>query len=158
MEELGRCVLGRCLGFRVSCTQLEEVEKLGFFLLGRIVESKLIGSEALSSDPSGQWMRLEDTCGVRVLALSKDRLERFRVLRCCSNMILPSGLVNISAGWRDVLINLISISPSTTLSQMKWWWISMCLLLAWNTGFLANFMTDWMSQWIRSTSSKSVLI
>lgn len=45
------------------------------------------------------------------------------------------------------------ISPSSTLSQMKWCLPSMCLVRAWKIRFFGNLIDPWLSQW-RWTSSK----
>jgi len=62
--------------------------------------------------------------------------HKFRHDLKCSNFLLSKGLVKISTTWLFVSTNSKEISSFWTWSLNKWCFISICLVLAWNTGFL----------------------
>lgn len=64
------------------------------------------------------------------------------------NRSIANGLMKMFASWSLDLQYWNSIDPSSTKSLMKWWWISIRLLLQWNIGFFVIAMVLVLSQWI----------
>lgn len=63
-----------------------------------------------------------------------------------SNLTLPSALVNMSALYSCVPTYLITSSPRSMHSRMKWKRTSICLLLPCSTGFFINSIADLLSK------------
>jgi hypothetical protein len=57
-----------------------------------------------------------------------------------TNVAWSKGLVRISASCFSVGTWMRSMFPFSTLSLKKWYLTSICLVLEWNTGFLATLM------------------
>ena len=55
-------------------------------------------------------------------------------------MSLDKGFMKMSASWLSVATNWISQSPLVTWSRIKWWRISMCLVLECWTWFFVRFI------------------
>ena len=64
------------------------------------------------------------------------------------NLVFVSSLVNISTGLLSVGIYLSVIFLPSTASQIKWYWMSMCLVHAWNLLSFDNAIAPWLSQLI----------
>jgi len=62
------------------------------------------------------------------------------------NLSLLRGLVNISASCFSKATSWITQSPLFTWSHIKWWCISMCLVLDCCTGFFVKFIALVLSQ------------
>ena len=60
------------------------------------------------------------------------------------NLAFGRGFVNISAMFSSVGTYLMEIFLFSTASWMKWYWISICLVQAWNL-FFDNAITPWLS-------------
>ena len=73
--------------------------------------------------------------------ICKDRLNP-----CFSNSYVDKGLVKISKIWSLVPIYSNWIVPYSTWSLMKWYRMSICLLLECWTGFLLRSIALWLSQ------------
>ena len=71
----------------------------------------------------------------------------------CTKLSIPNGFVNMSTSYYPNLKYSILISPFSTSSLMKWYLISMCSLLHWNTRFFDNEMEEMLSQKIVVPSS-----
>ena len=67
----------------------------------------------------------------------------FRNFTCFSG---PKDLVKMFAVWSSVGQYYSSIVPYSTSCLMKWQCVSTCLVCSWKTGFLASFITPWLSQ------------
>ena len=70
----------------------------------------------------------------------------FRLVLKRSSICLVAGLVNTSANWSSVEINLTSSSQAATRSLTKWKSISMCLVRAWKTGLAVRYVAPKLSQ------------
>ena len=64
----------------------------------------------------------------------------FSSLLKAQNLDSSRGLMKILASCFSVLTWRILISPLVSWSLKKWCWMSMCLVLEWLMGLLANFM------------------
>lgn len=64
------------------------------------------------------------------------------------NTSIFNGFVKISLTWCSVLQWTSSTILFFTYSRIKWYFVSMCLLLLWDTGFFASDMTDLLSTYI----------
>ena len=56
------------------------------------------------------------------------------------NLFSSNGLVNISTSWSSVPTLSMQMPPFCWWSLMKWWWTSMCFVLAWLTGLLVSLI------------------
>ena len=63
-------------------------------------------------------------------------------------------LVRISRGLSSMCTFTSSISLSSSTSQMKWYFTTVCFVFAWNTGFFANMIALWLSQCNVGTSTE----
>ena len=72
-----------------------------------------------------------------------------------SNNSFPNGFVNKSANWFSDMQNSMLISLLFISSQIKWYLVSICLLLLWNTWFLDIAIANILSQkiWVGSVCS-----
>ena len=72
-----------------------------------------------------------------------------------SNNYFPKGFVNGFAKWFSDLQNSTLISLLYINSRIKWYLVSICLLLLWKTWFLDSAMDDLLSQknWVGSSCS-----
>ena len=81
-----------------------------------------------------------------------------------SNNSFPKGFVNISAKWFSDLQNSMLISLLFINFHIKWYLVSICLLLLWKTWFLDSAIVDLLSHkiWVGSlcscSNSKRVLL
>ena len=62
-----------------------------------------------------------------------------------SNLSFGSGLVNMSAYCSSVKMYCSRNKFSSNFSLMKWYLISMCLVLLWNSGFFTSRIALWLS-------------
>ena len=69
-----------------------------------------------------------------------------------ANFALPKAFLRMSAIWYSVFTCLMKTIPSLTQSRMKWYYVSMCLVLLWWAEVLLNIMVDWLSTIIFTTS------
>ena len=70
-----------------------------------------------------------------------------------TNFDVVRGLVKISAICLSVWMYCNFRAPLYTRYLRKWYLISMCFDLSWNTGFSESFMQLWLSQWMIVESS-----
>ena len=70
-----------------------------------------------------------------------------------TNFHAVKGLVRISAICSSVRMYYNFRVPLCTRSLMKWYFISMCFDLSWNTGFFESLMQLWLLQWMIVESS-----
>ena len=73
------------------------------------------------------------------------------------NLAFGRGFVNISAIFSSVGTYLMEIFSFSTASQMKWYWISICLVWAWNLLSFDNTIAPWLSHF-NVTSLSNLLI
>jgi hypothetical protein len=70
-----------------------------------------------------------------------EKSSMFNPFLSLQNLFSSSGLVNILASWSLVPTLSIQMSPFYWWSLMKWWWTSICFVLACWTGLLVSFTT-----------------
>ena len=64
----------------------------------------------------------------------------------CSNISFVCGLVKISTDWSSNLQNSRYILPLLISYRMKWYLVSICLLLLWKTWFFDSSVVELLSQ------------
>ena len=70
-----------------------------------------------------------------------------------TNFVVVRGLVRISTICSSAQMYCNFKVPLCTRSLMKWYFISMCFDLSWNTGLSESLMQLWLSQWMIVESS-----
>ena len=85
----------------------------------------------------------QSRCAIVQTTLQESRI--FSSLRKAQNLDSSRGLVKISASCFLVLTWWFLIFPLASWSLKKWCRMSMCLVLEWLTGLLANFMAFLLS-------------
>ena len=69
-----------------------------------------------------------------------EKSNMFNSFLSLQNLFSSNGLVNISASWSLVPTLSMQMSPFCWWSLMKWWWTSMCFVLACWIGLLVNLI------------------
>ena len=69
-----------------------------------------------------------------------EKSNMFNSLLSLQKLFSSNGLVNISASWSSVPTLSMQISPFYWWSLMKWWWTSMCFVLACWTELLVSLI------------------
>ena len=91
-----------------------------------------------------QYDRWNYTLSSNILPQSQP-LCRLRLFLNCWSLWTGNALVKPSANWSPVETNRTSSNFCATLSLTKWKSISMCLVLAWNTGLAERWVAPRLS-------------
>ena len=86
-----------------------------------------------------EWEACHMSEGVHQHIFEKSNM--FNSFLSLQNLFSSNGLVNISASWSLVPTLSMQMSPFCWWSLMKWWWTSMCFVLACWTGLLVSLIT-----------------